>query len=134
METALQRAVRKRAKHRCEYCHFPEALAEAPFHANHVIARQHGGGGELDNRALACCLCNRFKGPNVAGVDPDSKRVIPLFHPRENVWADHFAWNGPLLVGRTPTGRATIQALRLNRADAVAVRHLLMNGGDYPSE
>jgi hypothetical protein len=32
---------------------------------------------------------------------------------------------------QTPTGRATIQALRLNRADAVAVRDLLMREGVY---
>lgn len=132
METALHRAVRNRAKHRCEYCHFPEAFAEAPFHVDHVIARQHGGSDELENRALACCFCNRYKGPNLAGVDPASIQVVRLFHPRENVWSEHFAWNGPQLVGRTPTGRATIQALRLNRTDAAAVRQLLMREGVYP--
>src|SRR5438094_9883416 len=120
METALQRAVRDRAKHRCEYCHFPEEFAEAPFHVDHVVARQHGGGGELENRALACCFCNRYKGPNLCSVDPDSGKVVRLFHPRENVWGEHFTWNGPRLVGRTAIGRATIQALRLNRADAIA--------------
>jgi hypothetical protein len=132
MEAALQRAVRERAKHRCEYCHFPEAFAEIPFHVDHVIARQHGGGDELENRALACCFCNRYKGPNLSGVDPDSGSVVRLFHPRENMWAEHFARNGPQLVGKTAIGRATIQALRLNRADAIAVRLLLIREGVYP--
>jgi hypothetical protein len=132
METALQRAVRERAKHRCEYCHFPEAFAEAPFHADHIIARQHGGGDELQNRALACCFCNRYKGPNLSGVDPSSGEVTRLFNPRANTWTDHFAWSGPRLVGRTAIGRATIQALRLNRADAVAVRQVLMRESVYP--
>jgi hypothetical protein len=132
METALQRAVRERAQHRCEYCRFPEAFAEAPFHVDHVIARQHGGSHELENRALACCFCNRFKGPNLAGVDPVSGRVARLFDPRENNWAEHFGWNGPRLVGRTAIGRATIQALRLNRTDAIAVRQLLIAEGQYP--
>ena len=131
MDSARQRAVRERAGHRCEYCHFPETFAEIPFHVDHVISRQHGGPDKLDNLALACCFCNRYKGPNLSGVDPDSNRVVRLFHPRENVWAEHFAWNGPRLVGRTPIGRATIQALRLNRADAVAVRQLLMHEGVY---
>ncbi len=132
METALQRAVRERAKHRCEYCHFPEAFAEAPFHIDHVIARQHGGSNDLGNRALACCFCNRFKGPNLSGLDPASNQVVRLFQPREDAWSEHFAWNGPVLVGLTSTGRATIQALRLNRADAVAVRQLLMRERMYP--
>ncbi|MDA1274252.1 MAG: HNH endonuclease signature motif containing protein [Verrucomicrobia bacterium] len=132
METALQRAVRTRAKNRCEYCLFPELFAELPFHVDHVISRQHGGPSELDNLALACCFCNSYKGPNLSGVDAESGQVARLFNPRESKWTEHFAWNGPWLVGRTPTGRATIQALRLNRADAVAVRQLLMRDNVYP--
>ena len=80
MDAALQQAVRDRAKHRCEYCHFPAEFAELPFHHDHV-----------------------------------------------------FSWNGPVLVGKTPTGRATIRALRLNRSDAVAVRQLLMQERVYPT-
>jgi len=132
MEPAVQRAVRERAKNRCEYCHFPEAFAEVPFHVDHIIARQHGGPSEVDNLALACCFCNLYKGPNLSGVDAESGQIVRLFHPREHVWTEHFSWNGPSLVGRTANGRATIQALRLNRADAVAVRQLLMREGVYP--
>jgi hypothetical protein len=29
-----------------------------------------------------------------------------LFHPRRNSWDEHFHWEGPVLVGNTPTGRA----------------------------
>ncbi len=132
MDTALTRAVRERAGHRCEYCRFPEACAEVPFHVDHVIARQHGGGHNLENRALACAFCNRYKGPNVAGIDPATGQIARLFHPRDDAWAEHFAWDGPLLIGRTPVGRATIQALRHNRSDAVAVRRLLIAEGRYP--
>jgi hypothetical protein len=132
METAVQRAVRDRARNRCEYCHFPEAFAEVPFHCDHIIARQHGGAKEMQNLALACCFCNRYKGPNVAGVDPESRQVVRLFHPRTDSWAEHFGWNGAGLGGLTPVGRATIYALGLNRADAVAVRQLLMTEGVFP--
>ena len=134
MDIAFQRAIRDRAKHRCEYCHFPEALAEVPFQVDHVIARQHGGSGDAANLALACCFCNRYKGPNLAGVDPDSNQVVRLFHPRENVWGEHFEWNGARLLGRTAIGRATVQTLRLNRPDAVAVRQLIMREGVYPAD
>jgi hypothetical protein len=89
MDADLQRAVRDRAGHRCEYCHFPEAFAEAPFHVDHVIARQHGGMRSLENLALACCFCNRYKGPNLSGVDSESGQVAPLFHPRRDVWNEH---------------------------------------------
>ena len=78
MEPTVQRAVRDRAKNRCEYCRFPEAFAEVPFHVDHIIARQHGGPSELDNLALACCFCNRYKGPNLSGVDAESGLVHSL--------------------------------------------------------
>lgn len=132
MDQATEQAVRVRAKHRCEFCHFPEAFAELPFHLDHVIARQHGGPTTPENLALACCFCNRYKGPNLSGVDPDNRQITPLFHPRQDIWQEHFGWDGAHLIGRTGVGRATIQTLRFNRADAVAVRQLLMQEGIYP--
>ena len=131
MIAALHKAVRKRARYRCEYCHFPEQFAELPFHFDHVISRQHGGQTELENLAFACCYCNRYKGPNLSRRDPTSGKVVSLFSPREDKWSDHFSWNGPLIVGKTPVGRATVQTLQFNRSDAVAVRHLLMRAGEY---
>jgi len=83
----------------------------------------------LDNLALSCFFCNTFKGPNLAGVDPDTGEVTKLFHPRRDRWPDHFRWNGPVLEGRTAVGRTTIEVLRINRADAIAVRRSLMEEG-----
>ena len=40
---ALQAEVRRRAGGRCEYCLFPEAAAELPFHLDHIIAQKHRG-------------------------------------------------------------------------------------------
>src|SRR5437879_9394791 len=97
MDPAIQSAVRARAKHRCEYCHFPEQFAELPFHSDHIVAQQHGGPTVLENLALAWCFCNRYEGPNLSGVDPLSKRVVRLFNPPKDAWADHFAWEGPSL-------------------------------------
>jgi 5-methylcytosine-specific restriction endonuclease McrA len=126
VDKAVHGAVRVRARHRCEYCHFPEAFAELPFHLDHVIAQQHGGPTALDNLALACCYCNRYKGPNLSGIDPESGEIVPLFHPRKQQWDEHFVWQGARLLAKTPTGRATVHLLQINRADAVAVRRLLM--------
>jgi 5-methylcytosine-specific restriction endonuclease McrA len=134
VEKAVHRAVRIRADHRCEYCRFPEAWASLPFHLDHIIAQQHGGHTTFDNLALACCFCNRYKGPNVSAIDPDSGEIIPLFHPRQQSWDEHFAWHGARLFAQTPTGRATINLLQINRADAVAVRGLLMQAGVFGTE
>src|SRR5947199_7788185 len=103
IDQATQGAVRARAKHRCEYCRFPEPFAELPFHIDHIVAKQHGGQTVLENLALACCFCNAYKGPNFSGADPNSGEVVRLFHPRQDIWEVHFAWKGPWLVGRTAT-------------------------------
>ena len=134
MEKATQHVVRERAGGCCEYCRFPESFAELPFHLDHVIARQHGGPTTLDNLALACCYCNRYKGPNVASIDPQTGTIVTLFNPRWDEWRKHFVWQDAQLNGLTATGRATIKLLQINRADAVAVRRLLMHAGAFTSE
>jgi len=133
MDATLEAWVRKRAKGCCEYCHFPESFAELPFQMDHIVARQHGGTASVKNLALACCSCNRHKGPNLSGVDPETQRITRLFDPRSQIWEEHFAWDGASLAGKTDVGRATIQTLNMNRPDAIAVRELLMEEGVYPA-
>jgi hypothetical protein len=86
------------------------------FHLEHIIARQHGGETVLDNLAWACHRCNRYKGPNLSGVDPNTQEIASLFHPRRAVWATHFMLREVELVGLTPTGRATVVLLQVNAA------------------
>ncbi len=127
--SAVDTRPRKLVPDRCEYCHFPAALAELSFETDHIIAKKHGGTAESDNLAWACFYCNRYKGTNIAGIDPESREVVRLFHPRREGWADHFQWEGATLSGRTPVGRATIQVLCINHPDAVAVRESLLSEG-----
>lgn len=107
----------------------PEALVSTPFQFDHIIAESHGGQTSEDNLAYACFHCNNFKGPNLAGIDPESGEVIRLFHPLRDQRAEHFEWAGERLVGLTPIGRATIEALRLNHPHRLAVRRSLIREG-----
>lgn len=102
MEPALRELVRARAGARCEYCHLPQHFSELKFHIEHIIPRQHGGPEEAENLALACPDCNLHKGPNLTGVDPGTKRVARLFHPRQDNWAEHFLQDGAHIRGKTP--------------------------------
>jgi hypothetical protein len=99
---------------------------------DHIIAKQHGGPTVDHNLALACFFCNSAKGPNIAGVDPDTGKLAPLFNPRRQRWNRHFFWDGPRLVGRTRAGRATIAVLAINDPAFVAVRQALIDGGLFP--
>jgi 5-methylcytosine-specific restriction endonuclease McrA len=98
---------------------------------DHVIAKKHGGQTVPENLCLACFYCNSFKGPNIAGVDPQTGHLVQLFNPRRHYWKRCFRWSGPLLVGRTPIGRATIQMLDLNNPLALALRQSLIDEGEF---
>jgi hypothetical protein len=78
------------------------------------VARQHGGTDDSENLALACYHCNLHKGPNIAGLDPETGELVPLFNPRTQDWDDHFEIWGSSIVGQTSTGRATILVLAMN--------------------
>lgn len=131
IDAATRRAVRQRAGERCEYCQLPEQAAEVPFHIEHITARQHGGGDDPWNLALACDRCNLHKGPNLTTVDETTGQVVPLFHPRRDTWSDHFRWDGVRAVGLTPTGRATIDLLRINAPRRVQLRASLSAAGEW---
>src|SRR5687768_7101956 len=88
MERALQAAVWERAAACCEYCRLPQASHPLPFQIDHIVAQQHHGATELWNLALACLRCNRFKGPNLSGIDPATGAICRLFHPRKDTWND----------------------------------------------
>jgi hypothetical protein len=128
--------VRRRAAGLCEYCRIPEAAFRRPFHIEHVIARQHGGATELDNLALACWTCNLKKGPNLSGIDPQTKQITPLFNPRSDRWVDHFAISvgtsfslGIEIEGLTAVGRATVVVLGMNAEFRQMVRYQLWREG-----
>jgi hypothetical protein len=97
-----------------------------PFQVDRIIAEQHGGTAVEENLAFACPHCNRYKGPNVAGVDPDTSEVTRLFHPRRDLWAEHFRFNGALIGGKTPVGRSTVRVLAMNSRDLLAIRTELL--------
>lgn len=123
MDEATRILVRKRAGNRCEFCGLSqEAEPFFTFHIEHITARQHGGGDEPENLALACHHCNLQKGPNLSAVDPVSSEVVRLFHPRNEVWTEHFTRNGSVLDGLTPTGRATVTLLKMNATDRRRLR------------
>jgi hypothetical protein len=93
------------------------------FHIEHVRPKQHGGDTCEQNLALSCPNCNLHKGPNLTGIDPDSGEVSRLFHPRMDVWDDHFRKDlGGLILGRSAVGRTTIWLLQINDPGQLTLR------------
>ena len=128
----LRRVVLKRAAGRCEYCGLSQAAQEAAFHVDHVIPRADGGETVAENLALACVSCSLRKGARRTAVDPETGSQTALFHPCRDRWSDHFLFDGVRLVGLSPTGRATIEALQMNRPLILAIRAEEAYGGRHP--
>jgi HNH endonuclease len=134
MDRLLRELVWQRAGHCCEYCRMPQEYEDGTFEIDHVIATSHGGPTRAANLCLACFSCNSFKGPNLSGRDPKTKKTVSLFNPRRHRWHRHFRWDGPRLVGRTPRGRATVATLRINLDHRVAFRQELIDEGVFPPD
>ncbi len=131
MDAALELLVRQRARRRCEYCRLPEAWTRVPLEIDHVIARKHRGRTVGGNLALSCYYCNVYKGPNLSGRDPATGKLTRLYHPRQHKWDYHFRFVGSTLTGRTAIGRTTIDVLRMNHPQIVALRAILVAAGIF---
>jgi HNH endonuclease len=133
-QKSVRERVAERAGFRCEYCRSPESHSLSTFAVEHIEPSAEGGADEEANLAYACSGCNGYKAVAQTGVDPETQEVAPLFHPRRDLWEVHFSWDaeGITLVGITPTGRATVVRLRLNRAGVVNLRSLLIEKGLHP--
>jgi hypothetical protein len=134
VSAATRRLVFSRANHICEYCRGREDHGMDFFDVEHIIARAQGGSDNPENLALACGGCNGFKGAKLTSIDPETNSEASLFHPRQERWEDHFAWSDDQLqiVGLTPTGRATIALLQMNRIGLQNLRRALILMGLHP--
>lgn len=130
----LRRLVTQRAGNRCEYCGAPANFSSDTFTFDHIVPRGLGGRTTAANLALACFSCNQHKAARRAALDPVTGVRVQLFHPRQQNWEEHFAWDDTftLMLGLTPTGRATIAALHLNRLGLVNLRRILHHFGEHP--
>jgi hypothetical protein len=132
MDAALEQLVWQRAKQRCEYCRLAQADSVLTFEIDHIIPRKHGGTTRAANLALSCFYCNRFRGSDLTGLDPQTGELTRLFNPRRHKWQRHFRWDGPALVGRTAIGRTTVVVLQINLPVRVAQRAELIAAGLFP--
>ena len=130
----IKLAVSESAGGICEYCRSRRDYSPDPFSVEHIQPRIRAGTGEPDNLALSCHGCNGHKHAKTEALDPVVRERVPLFHPRRQHWRDHFEWSDDftLIVGLTGTGRATVEALQMNRPGVVNLRRLLHAAGLHP--
>lgn len=101
------------------------------MHVEHIDPM---GGDHLDNLCLACPTCNLSKATATVAPDPASGTITALFNPRQQKWRDHFVWSdgGAVMQGITPTGRATVERLKMNIGRIVTARKIWIQAGVHP--
>jgi len=128
----LRRGVIQRAGDCCEYCRLSQTDNFFTFHVDHSISEKHSGATKSDNLCLSCPSCNIAKGSDIAGADPKTGQAVFLYHPRTQIWQEHFELNEGEIIGKTPEGRLTVQLLQFNLIERIAERQGLADLGRYP--
>jgi len=132
--TKLRNRILQRDKFRCVYCPSQQSLLGSGLTLDHVIPQSLGGSSTEDNLCTACYDCNLIKADRIHYLDPATELRVSLFDPTHQQWRDHFRWNTDKtkIEGLTPTGRATVEALRLNRPKLVIARRYWLKTGIHP--
>ena len=130
----LRQEIREADRSSCAYCLTSEANSGIPLTFDHIWPLSKGGQTIYENLCLACRTCNEFKAGRTEAEDPLTGGRQPLFNPRAQHWADHFAWSadGTRIEGLTAIGRATVVALRMNEAVVVSARRRWAISGWHP--
>ncbi len=134
ISAVLRARIRRKFYDACAYCRSPEQLMGVIFEIDHIIPLAEGGKTQEENLCLCCPTCNRYKAANIAAIDPLTQKLCSLFHSVLDHWDDHFYWSNDfsLLLGKTETGRATIDLLRMNRPILVELRKYWKELGKHP--
>ncbi len=122
------------AHYRCEYCQTAQEISGAQMHTEHIIPVSRGGRSEESNLCLACAWCNSFKWAKTHGIHSQTNKEIPLYNPRAQEWHEHFRWSedGIYIIGLTPTGRVTVETLKMNNEYIVPARRHWVEAGWHP--
>lgn len=132
----LRQQIAERDHHLCSYCRTAEKIVGGEFTIDHILPESLNGATEVHNLCLACWRCNLIKGNRIVGSHPLSGALERFYHPAEQQWTDHFVWMeaGLFIRGLTPTGRAKVHALRLNRPKLIESRRLWITVGWHPPQ
>lgn len=128
----IRKKVKERAQSRCEYCRIHEEDSFLIFEIEHIISQKHGGGSELENLAYACPQCNQFKGTDLTTFLDDYNDIVTLFNPRKQDWFEYFGVEAGEIFGKNRIAKATIKLLKLNTAERIIIRKILMKAKRYP--
>lgn len=118
----------------CAYCQTSEDNSGQRLHIDHIHPESAGGPSLPHNLCAICFSCNSYKGALLQAPDPISAVEVALFHPVRQGWHEHFKWDESKaqIIGLTPCGRATVEALEMNHPIIVRARKRWVAAGWHP--
>ena len=127
----IRQQVYERAAGCCEYCQTCEANTGQTMQVDHIDPH---GSDDLENLCLSCWSCNNYKRRATHVLIHRPRRRSLCFIPAHSSGTSILnGWrNSPRIRGRTPTGRATIVRLKMNRPVIVVARQRWVEGGYHP--
>ena len=131
----LRRQVTARAEDLCEYCLIHADDTFLGCEVDHIISEKHGGATEAENLALACLVCNRNKGSDIASLVPGLDTLARFFNPRTDSWREHFRLDndGVTIASITEIGEVTARILGFNSRERLLERQALQIAGRFPT-
>lgn len=130
----LDETIRREAKNRCGYCLNPQELIPYKLEIEHLIPKASGGESAKENLWLACRECNAHKSAKTKVVDNLTGKTVNLFNPRTQNWNEHFEFSKDKteIIGKTPCGRATVEALQINNFYQTTARSIWVEMNKFP--
>jgi hypothetical protein len=130
----LDEKIRRQAKNRCGYCQNPQDLLPFKLEIEHIFPQALGGKTIEENLWLACRECNAHKAAKLKALDQLSEKIVKLFNPRKQKWNEHFEFSQDFseIIGKTPCGRATVNALQMNNIYQTTARLAWIEPNKFP--
>ena len=128
---ALRRQVMARAQNLCEYCLIHQDDTFFGCHVDHIVSEKHGGLTVAENLALACTFCNLYKGSDLGSL-VGSGDLVRFYHPRNDLWSEHFVLIEATIEPLTEIGEVTVRIFRFNHPDRLLERQNLLDTELYP--
>lgn len=130
----LDAKIRRQAKNRCGYCLNPQELLPFKLEIEHLYPQALGGLSVEENLWLACRECNAHKSKKIKAIDLLTNKNVKLFNPRKQNWHEHFEFSKDFteIIGKTPTGRATVECLKMNNIYQTTARSAWAETSRFP--
>lgn len=129
----LDEKIRREAKNRCGYCLNPQELI--PYSKSNILYRRLQAANlqkKISGLPAASATLTKPRKPKRLIISQG--KTVKLVNPRKQKWREHFDFTEDKteIIGKTPCGRAPVEALQINNFYQVTARSIWVEMNKYP--